>query len=462
MVLHASWPYFIKLPTCNSVPLHMSHFSQLQHILQQLNIPSLNAMQQAAIASIAQTDVILLSPTGSGKTLAFLLPLVLNAPARPKTTKALIIVPTRELAQQIERVFRSMGTGYKITACYGGHHIQTEENNLTEAPWVIVGTPGRLADHLERGNINTSNIDTLILDEYDKILELGFEEAVSGIIQQLPAISRRILTSATSAVEPPAFTGLQNPQTLDFLPKEENITSSLTLQVLHSPVKDKFDTLLSLLCHLHTQLSIIFCNHREAAERVSSMLAEQGVANACYHGGMEQQDRDTALCKFRNGSVWCLVATDIAARGLDIAGVQSIIHYHLPHDAETFTHRNGRTARMNATGSAILLIGPEEQIPTWAGTNVPEIQLNGHQTIPPIPRWTTLFIAAGKKDKVNKVDVAGFLSHVGGLKRDEIGLIEIRDRSSMVAVPRAGISRLLPILKAAKIKGQKVMIAVAR
>lgn len=432
-------------------------------ILARLKIKALNEMQEAALqACLHQDDVILLSATGSGKTLAFLLPLLELLKDDIKGTQALIVVPSRELAQQIEQVFKSMGTGYKITCCYGGHKRETEENNLLEAPAIVVGTPGRLCDHIRRGSITTDSIGMLVLDEFDKSLELGFRDEVSFIIGSLPHIGKRILTSATDMQDIPGFVGLGEPIRLDFLDHSNEASAGLAVQMLRSQERDKADTLFRLICMLGGRSSIVFCNHRESVERVSEILKEQGIANEYYHGAMEQQQRDSALAKFRNGSVNVLVTTDLAARGLDIANIRYIIHYHLPHTEDSYTHRNGRTARMEASGTAILILNPEEELPEYITDAVEEIELPENAILPEKPKWVTLFIAAGKKDKVNKVDIVGFLAQKGELKKEDIGLIEVKDFFSFVAVRKIKASHALHLVQDEKIKGKKVKIAVAK
>lgn len=419
-------------------------------------------MQQAAIKATAEhNNVLLLSATGSGKTLAFLLPLIsaLN-PAHTKT-QAIIIVPSRELALQIESVFKSMGTHFKVTCCYGGHLRETEENNLKQPPALLIGTPGRLADHIRRGNITTASIETLILDEFDKSLELGFLDEMSFIIGSLPAIKKRMLTSATQAVEIPSFIGMTDPVTLDFLNDSDEETG-LTVKTLLSDGKDKLETLFRLLCMLGNRSTIIFCNHRESVERTSKFLKEKDIINEFYHGALEQPERDAALCKFRNGTSNVLVTTDLASRGLDIANIRYIIHYHLPGSEDIFTHRNGRTARMDASGTAILILSPEEKLPGYIAAGVEKIELPATTVLPEKPKWSTLFIAAGKKDKVNKVDIVGFLSNKGDLKKEDIGLIEVKDFFSFAAIKKIKVSHTLQLIKEQKIKNKKVKIAVAK
>lgn len=433
----------------------------IKEMLVRLRIDELNDLQMASLEAAQQDkDLILLAATGSGKTLAFLLPILTQLDEQQSGTQALVIVPSRELAIQIEQVFKSMTTGFKVTCCYGGHLRETEENNLIEAPALIIGTPGRLADHLRRGNIRPGGIRTLVLDEFDKSLELGFSEEMSEIITALPAIKRRILTSATDAAEIPDFVGLQEVQTLNFLSGEP--AERLTLLQVESPDKDKIDTLYRLICWIGSRSAVVFCNHRESVERVSALLKEKGIVNVFYHGALEQPERDSALAKFRNGSSDVLVTTDLAARGLDIPNIRYIIHYHLPPTPEVFTHRNGRTARMEASGTAILILGPEESLPPYIDLMPETIFLPETAVAPDKPKWTTLFISAGKKDKVNKVDIVGFFTKAGQLKKDDIGLIEVKDFLSFAAIRKSKVSHTLQLIKNEKLKNKKLKIDVAK
>lgn len=433
----------------------------LEKALAALDIDALNAMQEASLQANAQhADVILVADTGTGKTLAFLLPVLQLFDSTNKKTQAMIIVPSRELALQVEQVFKRMSTGFKITCCYGGHARETEENNLVQPPALIVGTPGRIADHIRRGNITTPHIETLVLDEFDKSLEAGFEEEMSFIIQSLPSVKKRILTSATTAVSIPGFAGMSQAVKLDYSTGE--VSQALLIQTVSSPDKDKIETLFRLLCYLGGRPAIVFCNHREAVERSSQLLRERDLINVFYHGAMEQQERDAALCKFRNGTSNILVTTDLAARGLDIPGIRYIIHYHLPATEDVFKHRNGRTARMDATGTAIVILSPAEKMPAYVTSAVTEINLPEETQLPAKPKWSTVFIAAGKKDKVNKVDIVGFLGNKGQLKKEDIGLIEVKDFFSFVAIRKTKMQHTLQLIKYEKIKNKKVKIDIAR
>ena len=434
----------------------------LQNILANLKIDELNEMQLASLdANKQKQDFILLSATGSGKTLAYLLPILENIKAENKNTQALIVVPSRELAIQIENVFKRMGTGNKITATYGGHKREIEENNLVQPPAIIVGTPGRICDHIRRGNIILDDIQTLVLDEFDKSLESGFLEEMKFIIESLQNVQKKILTSATHAVDIPDFIGLKNPLEINFL-KEGDEQERLEIKSVFSPEKDKSETLFKLLCYLGNRSAIVFCNHREAVERTSTLLSEKGIYNEFYHGGMEQQQRDSALSKFRNGTTNVLVTTDLASRGLDIANIRYIVHYHLPHTEDAFIHRNGRTARMEASGTAILILNEEDKLPGYIDEEVEKIKLPQENILPEKPKWATLFIAAGKKDKVNKGDIVGFLTNKGELKKEDIGLIEVKDFFSFAGIRKSKMNHLLHLIKGEKIKNKKVKMEVAK
>lgn len=436
----------------------------IQAALRNLKIETLNPMQEASLAQTAEgKDLILLSPTGSGKTLAFLLPLLLALKPGDSSIQVLILAPSRELALQIESVFKAMNTPWKTCCCYGGHPIAEEKKSiLGNHPAIIIGTPGRLTDHLSKGNFDASTIHTLIIDEFDKSLEFGFHDEMAEIIAQLPGLRKRVLLSATDAEEIPQFTGLNRTVKLDFLDGVTAEESRLTLMKVISPDKDKVDTLYKLLCTLGSSSSIVFCNHRDAVDRVNSLLSEKGLYNERFHGGMEQPDREKALYKFRNGSCPVLVSTDLAARGLDIPEVEHIIHYHLPVNEEAFTHRNGRTARWDATGTSYLILNPEERIPEYIPSDVETFALPQNPPRPPKPLWATLYIGKGKKDKLSKMDIAGFLYKKGNLTREDVGAIDVREHYAFVAVRRNKVNQLLTLIRGEKIKGMKTVIEEAK
>jgi len=434
----------------------------LEDVLKRLQITSLNAMQLASLEeSKKANDLVLLSPTGSGKTLAFLLPLLASLSTEATGVQALILSPSRELALQIEQVFKSMGTGFKVNACYGGHPFKTEKNNFTQAPAVLVGTPGRLADHLRRNSFDPSTISFLVMDEFDKALEFGFEKDMTFIIAQCSGLKKRMLTSATKPLEIPAFSGIQSPIELNYLTVTKAL-EGLALKSARAEGHDKLYTLFKLICKIGDGVSLVFCNHRDAVDRISELLHEQGVVHDVFHGGLEQENRERALIKFRNGSHRLLITTDLASRGLDIPEIEHVIHYQLPLTEDSFIHRNGRTARMHAEGTAYLVMAKDEELPKYIHQKISEEPLSDKLPLPEMPLWETLYIGGGKKDKINKVDIVGLLLQKGGLAKDDLGLIEVQDKASFVAIKRDKINSVLSAIRNEKIKKQKLRMAVSR
>ena len=425
----------------------------IQSALRNLKIEELNPMQEASLEqATGRKDVILLSPTGSGKTLAYLLPLLLTLKPNDDSVQVLILVPSRELALQIDSVFKAMGTSWKTCCCYGGHPIAEEKKSiLGNHPAIIIGTPGRITDHLSKGNFNPETIETLIIDEFDKSLEFGFHDEMAEIITQLPGLKKRMLLSATDAAEIPEFTGLNRTVKLNFLSDDsEEQESRLKLMKVLSPSKDKIDTLYNLLCTLGSSSSIVFCNHRDAVDRVHQLLADKKLLAERFHGGMEQPDRERALYKFRNGSCAVLISTDLAARGLDIPGIENVVHYHPPVNEEAYTHRNGRTARWEASGNAYLVLHAEERVPEYISEDIETYEFPETLPKPAKPRWATLYIGKGKKDKLNKIDIVGFLYKKGGMAREDVGQVDVKEHYAFVAVRRSKMKQLLTLVRGEK------------
>ena len=432
------------------------------NILLNLGIESLNEMQVSAQQTILNdNNVLLLSPTGSGKTLAFLLPIFELLEEEINTVQCLILVPSRELGLQIEQVWKKMGTNFKANVCYGGHSIETEIKNLSNPPAVLIGTPGRIADHMERGTFQYDKIRILILDEFDKSLQLGFHEQMSFIISRLTKVDKRILVSATSGVEIPKYTKVSHPTVLDFIPRHE-AGNNLAMKRVVSKEKDKIESLFHLICSLKSESALIFCNHRDAAERISDALNDKGIYSTYYHGGMDQDERERALIQFRNESVNYLVTTDLAARGLDIPEMKHVIHYHLPSKEDEFTHRNGRTARMLATGTAYLILHESEKKLEYIDYEMPVLNVDNAVTLPKPPEFQTIYISGGKKNKLNKFDIVGFFSQKGKLEKGDLGLIEVKDFISFAAVKSGKVKNLLHLIRDEKMKGKKFNIEIAR
>ncbi len=452
----------------------MITLEQQAQVLANMGIAQLNPMQEAAkTAILGETDLFLIAPTGSGKTLGFLLPILSLLTPDRSAVQCLILTPSRELAGQIEQVWKTMGTGYKVNVCYGGHAVETELRNLSNPPALLIGTPGRITDHMERQSFAPDGIHTLVLDEFDKSLTLGFHDEMAFIVGRLRNLRKRVLVSATSGVAIPDFVRLNNPTTLTFGPADDAPAGAgLTVREVYADATDKIDILFGLLCLLHSEAALVFCNLRESAERVSAELAERGIYSLVYHGGLEQDARERALIQFRNGSVRYLITTDLAARGLDIPEMKHVVHYNLPAHESEFTHRNGRTARMHrtggpASGTAYVLLGPTDSRPDYLpdlpdALRVPTDNQSGELTPPEPPDFQTLYVSGGRKNKLNKVDIVGFLSQKGQLAPGDLGLIEVRDFMSFAAVRATKVTELLARIRDEKMKGKKYKIELAR
>jgi superfamily II DNA/RNA helicase len=426
-----------------------------QEILEKLNIYELNSMQVESLESIGtNAKTILLSPTGTGKTLAFLLPLLEALDPEIEEVQALIIVPSRELAIQIEPVVRTMGSGYKANAISGGRSIAKDKIELKHTPTILIGTPGRLADHFEQARFTTKHIKTLVIDEFDISIEVGAGGEMKFIMSYLANVTKRILTSATQGASIPAYLKMDGAKTLNYL--KDKPSSKLTLKTVLSPSANKHNTLVDLLHHLGAEPGIVFCNKKERLEDLSRFLDKRKIAHTCFHGGMEQRDRERALIKLRNGSVSILVASDLAARGIDIPKMSYIIHYEIPEAYQEWTHRNGRTARVDAKGTAYLIKGDKEVFPEFIEKSKVQLLSKAGEIKPPF--WTTLFISGGRKDKISKGDIAGLFFKQGDITKDQLGIIELKQDCAFVAVPVSIADDLIEKLNNVRLKKKKVRV----
>ena len=442
----------------------MKQSERIIQALSNLKIDTLNPMQEAAIDAWKEgKDLILLSPTGSGKTLAYLLPLLETLKPDVKGVQAVVLVPSRELALQIDQVFKSMNTPYKAMSCYGGRPAMEEHRTMKGMePSIIIGTPGRMNDHLSKQNFDASTVKTLVIDEFDKCLEFGFQEEMATVIGQLPKLERRYLLSATESEEIPQFTGMNRTTRLNFLDTEEELSERIHIYNVMSPIKDKLETLYKLLCTLGSESTLVFCNHRESVDRVGKYLQSQKLPCGIFHGGMEQEDRERSLYKFRNGSCHVLISTDLAARGLDIPDIDHIVHYHMPIQEDGYIHRNGRTARWDAEGNSYIILHGEETLPAYVSEEPEIFELPEQTPKPSQPEFVTLYIGKGKKDKINKIDIVGFLSKKGNLGKEEIGRIDVKDHYAFAAVSRKKVKQTLQLIRNEKIKGVKTRIEEAK
>jgi superfamily II DNA/RNA helicase len=360
---------------------------------------------------------------------------------------------------QIEQVFKSMKTSYKVSCCYGGHSMKIEQNSLSDAPAVIIGTPGRLADHIFRKSFDARTVKLVVLDEFDKSLQMGFHEQLIVIFKALTGKQQHILTSATQLEVWPEFLPFKKPDTLNYLKGEKE--SKLELKLLRTTSVDKVDTLMRLVAGFNQEVCLVFCNHRDAVDRISALLEQHKIEHGILHGAMEQIDREKNLIKFRGGAHNILIATDLASRGLDIPEIKHVVHYQLPPQREAFLHRNGRTARMHSEGQAYLVLANDETLPEYIDKSVEEIFVDNKLKKPVPPLYSCLYISAGKKDKISKGDIVGLLTKKGGLLSTDIGLITTLDFSSYVSVRRTLVNKLLADIKNEKLKNVKVKIEIA-
>ena len=432
----------------------------LEGVKTRLGIDELNEMQKEMMSKATESrDIILLSPTGSGKTLAFTLPVMKLMKPSTGRIQCVVIAPSRELVIQIAGVMREAGKLFRVVALYGGHKVEDEVNSLKVTPDIVVATPGRLLDHSVRHNLELLPVRMLVLDEFDKTLELGFEEEMSKLMKRMKNVSRIILTSATKAEVLPEFLKLDNPVTVDYSSATNEVRGRMNIRRVAADSNDKLEGLLTLLHNINAGLpqpekAMIFVNHRESAERVYEFLRKKGVAVVLYHGALEQKERETAVALFNNGSRPIIVATDLAARGLDIEKVKSVIHYHQPLTPEAFTHRNGRTARVEEEGDVYLLVGPDEELKDFVNADG-DFTLDESKIADLSQKFMTLYISGGKREKISRGDILGFLVKECDVASADIGKINVFDHYSLVAVKESEVAGLLNKAEGKKLKGEK-------
>ena len=433
---------------------------KLNEVIEKLDI-TLNEMQEATSKAILHSnkDVIVLSPTGSGKTYAYLLPLIELLDPTKDEVQAVVLVPGRELAKQSANVVQNIKSGLRVMALYGGRPTMDEHREMRNVkPQIVFATPGRLNDHLDKENFESKTIQWLIIDEFDKCLEMGFQQEMQEVVDKLPMVRRRILLSATEADSIPKFINIGSNICIDYRNNEDETSNRVELHTVYNTKRDKLETLSDLLKYLDDKSSIVFLNYRESVIRTATYLQEEGFSVSIFHGGLEQKEREAMLYRFSNGSTNILVSTNLGARGLDIPDVDNIIHYHFPENEDEYIHRVGRTARWDKCGNIYFLLGPDEQLPNYINQKVDIMKLpDVLPTIKPA-RMSTLYIGKGKKDKISKGDIVGFLCKKAGVERMDIGKIDVMPRFSYVAVSRTKISQILKMTKGEKIKGISTVV----
>lgn len=462
--------------------MHTSNFDQLPlkpeliANLTTLNYHSMTPIQQASLPLVLnQQDVIAKARTGSGKTAAFSLGLLNALDTQLAATQALVLCPTRELAEQvateIRRLARQLPNVKVLTLC-GGVSIAPQLNSLSHGAHIVVGTPGRICDHLNRETLDISGLKQLVLDEADRMLDMGFEDELDQIISLLPSPRQTLLFSATypDTIQALAKRIMQQPVEL-FLDEED--TPHANIQQYLYPIADesnRLTTVAALLSQYKPDSALVFCNTRQDCESVMEYLEQLGFYAKALHGGLEQKDRNEALVRFAHGSTSVLVATDVAARGLDIAGLDLVINYQIASDVAVHVHRVGRTGRAEKTGIACVITTPEEdyklerlQAELGLTLEVKTTRFTEANIKPYYPAWTTLKLNAGKKQKVRPGDILGTLTNDAvGLTAKEVGKIAIAEQHAYVTVARAQAKSVVQRLANAKLKGRNCKAWIVR
>ncbi|MEO8703158.1 MAG: ATP-dependent RNA helicase DbpA [Kofleriaceae bacterium] len=422
--------------------------------LAHLDYREMTPIQALALPAMLEgRDVLGMASTGTGKTCAFGLALLSRISPRAGLPGALVLCPTRELAAQVADELRRLARPLphlRVLTLSGGSSIQRERASLAHGVDVLVGTPGRVADHLQRERLDLSEIRTLVLDEADRMLEMGFIDTVTAIARATPPERQTLLFSATF---PDAVRALSATYQRDALHVAAPAEELRITQHVYDVARDRrLPALIRILGHHRPTSAVIFCNHRETCDEVAAALTTAGFAAVALHGGMEQHDRNTVLLLLKNGSLRIVVATDVAARGLDIDDLGAVINFDLPRESDTFTHRIGRTARAGRTGLAISLCdGALPDYLTVAKSPVPA----DDATLPPPPAMTTIAIQGGRHDRLRPGDIVGALTTGVGLAATDIGVITVNDRISFVAVLASVGTRALDGLANGRIKNRR-------
>jgi ATP-independent RNA helicase DbpA len=437
--------------------------------LNDLGYSAMTAIQaQALPAILAGQDVIGQAKTGSGKTAAFGLGLLAKLDVKYFRVQTLVLCPTRELADQVAAELRKLARSIhniKILTLCGGVPIGPQIGSLEHGAHIIVGTPGRVVDHLDKGRLNLDDLTTLVLDEADHMLEMGFQADLDNVIAKAPAERQTLLFSATypTAIAKLSERLLTNP--LQVTVAEQHTTSSIQQQFFQvADNNTRLSALRTLLLQYQGQSSMVFCNTKRETQDVADALHQFGFSVLALHGDMEQKDRDQTLVQFANGSACILVATDVAARGLDISSVDAVFNYQLAHDADTHTHRIGRTGRAGQSGIALSLFTASDAgklIPLEDGLGIKidaaELPVVDIAALKPAkPLMATLQLDGGKKHKIRAGDIVGALTASKQLTNDDLGKIQLHDIWSFVAVKRTAVKLALQLIQQGKIKGKSI------
>ena len=438
--------------------------------LDALGYTSLTPIQAHALPAILEDrDIIAQAPTGSGKTAAFGLGLLHGIDATATRTQALVLCPTRELADQVGKQLRKLATGIanlKLSVLCGGIPLAPQLASLAHAPHVVVGTPGRVLELVQKDALDLRGVRTLVLDEADRMLDMGFDDAIRALVKRTPKERQTLLFSATfpDAIRTLAQAMLREP--LEVSVDADAHAPRIQAHFFEAEPARRAPQLAALLLQFRPASTVVFCNMRKDTEEVVGSLEHYGFTALALHGDMEQRDREEVLVRFANRSCNVLVASDVAARGLDIDDIGAVVNYELPTDADTYLHRIGRTGRAGRDGLALSLVAEQER---GRATLIEQRQGDAirYQRIAPLdgkPRgvpqaaMVTLRIDAGRSDKLRPGDIVGALTGEAGLHKDAIGKIDVFPTRSYVAIVRKEAEHALAQLRAGRIKGRRFRV----
>jgi ATP-independent RNA helicase DbpA len=438
--------------------------------LEKLGYLTMTQIQALALPSaLSGKDLIAQAKTGSGKTATFALPALNQLNPRDFGAQALILCPTRELATQVAAEIRRLARyqqNIKVVTLCGGQSIGPQIGSLEHGAHIVVGTPGRIKDHLRKKTLSIKRVKCLVLDEADRMLEMGFIDDMRTIIEQTPTSRQTLFFSATFPKDIEKISAEFQKQPEHIKVESLHTDQQIEQQFYICQKSERLESLTTLLCHHQPQAAVVFCNTKQATQQVCAHLRDQGISANALHGDLEQRDRDQVLVQFKQSSSTVLVATDVAARGLDIDDLPLVVNYDLPRDAEVYVHRIGRTGRAGKDGLALSLLADSERykFDAIADYQKRELEFEAIETLTtehdsiPKPPYVTLCIAGGRKEKVRPGDVLGALTGDAGINAKAVGKIAVMDYVTYVAIERPLANTALNRLTNGKIKGRKFKV----
>ncbi len=442
---------------------------EVTKVLGDLGYTTLTPIQEDSFAPLLSgKDVIGQAQTGSGKTAAFSIPILEKIETNDRFIQAIVLCPTRELGAQVTEQIRKLGRYKKnlvVVSLLGGVPFRTQMRSLEHGVHVIVGTPGRVLDHLERKTLDLSGVKTFVLDEADRMLDMGFVDDIEKILKEIPEDRQTVFFSATF------------PNTIETLSKRyQKSPVRITSKALDAPAieelvyetskENKLHTLISFVATKRPESAIVFCNTKLMVDEICQALSKAQIVAEKLHGDLEQTDRQKVMAKFRNRSVKVLIATDVAARGIDVTGVETVINYDLPSDASVYVHRIGRTGRIGKVGLAVSLLTPHESpkvqtIEQYTKRTLKKLKWEATAPVAyseEVVKLDTLYVGAGRKQKIRPTDILGAFTGEGGCKGAQVGKIEILDNFTYVAVDSVMTDHLISVFRMGKIKNRRIQV----